>query len=79
MIDWMPLCLFAGAVLSVLLSGFLHRTRSLWALLSAVCVVAAVLSGLALGMALSELLSPVLALCAAAMAALLFGKGGGGG
>ena len=79
MIDWMPLCLFSGAVLSALLSGFLRSARPLWALLSAVCAAAAVLSGLALGMALSDLLTPVLALCAAAMAALLFGKGGGGG
>ena len=79
MIDWIPLCLFAGAVLSALLSGFLRGTRALWALLSAVCVVIAVLSGLALGMTLEELLTPVLMLCAAAMAALLFGKGGGEG
>ena len=76
MIDWMPFCLFSGAVLSALLSGFLYKTRSLWVLLSAVCVVAAVLSGLALGMTLGELLTPVLAVCAAAMAALLLGKGG---
>ena len=76
MIDWIPLYLFAGAVLSALFSGFLRGTRSLWALLSAVCVVIAVLSGLALGMTLDELLTPVLAVCAVAMAALLFGKGG---
>ena len=76
MIDWIPLCLFAGAMLSALLSGFLRGTRSLWALLSAVCVVIAALSGLALGMTLDELLTPVLAVCAAAMAALLLGKGG---
>ena len=79
MIDWIPLCLFAGAVLSALLSGFLRGTRSLWALLSAVCVVTAVLSGLALGWTLDELLTPVLVVCAAAMAALLLGRGGGGG
>ena len=76
MTDWIPLCLFAGAVLSALLSGFPHRTGYLWPLLSAVCVVAAVLSGLALGMTLGGLLTPVLAVCAAAMAALLLGKGG---
>ena len=76
MIDWIPLCLFAGAMLSALLSGFLRGTRSLWALLSAACVVIAVLSGLALGMTLDELLTPVLAVCAAARAALLLGKGG---
>lgn len=79
MIDWMPLCLFAGAVLFALLSGFLRGTRPLWALLSAVCVVIAVLSGLALGQTLDELLPPVLTVCAAAMASLLFGKGGGEG
>ena len=79
MIDLIPLCLFSGAVLFALLSGFLHRTRPLWALISAVCVVIAVLSGLALGMTLEELLTPVLAVCAAAMAALVFGKGGGKG
>ena len=79
MIDWIPLCLFVGAFLSALLSGYPGRTRSLWALLSAVCAVIAVLSGLALGMTLGELLTPVLAVCAAAMAALLFGKGGGEG
>ena len=79
MIDLMPLCLFAGAVLFALLSGYLSKTRALWALLSAVCVVIAVLGGLALGMTLEELLTPVLAVCAAAMTALLFGKGGGEG
>ena len=79
MIDWMPLCLFSGAVLFALLSGFFRGPRTLWALLSAVCVVIAVLSGLALGMTLEELLTPVLAVCAAAMAALVFGKGGGKG
>ena len=79
MIDWIPFCLFAGAVLFALLSGFLYNTRSLWALLSALCAVIAVLGGLALGMTLGELLTPVLAVCAAAMAALLFGKGGGKG
>ena len=79
MIDWMLFCLFAGAVLSALLGGFLSGARSLWALLSAVCAVVAVLSGLALGMTLEELLTPVLLLCAASMAALLVGKGGGGG
>ena len=79
MIDWIQPCLFSGAVLFALLSGFLRGTRSLWALLSAVCVVIAVLSGLALGMTLEELLTPVLAVCAAAMAALVFGKGGGKG
>lgn len=79
MIDWVPFCLFAGAVLFAVLSGSLRRSRPLWALLSAVCVVIAVLSGLALGIALDELLTPVLTVCAAAMAALLFGKGGGEG
>lgn len=79
MIDLMPLCLFSGAVLSALLSGFLRKTRPLWALFSAVCVVCGVLSGLALGWALENLLTPVLAVCAAAMAALIFGRGGGEG
>lgn len=79
MIDLLPLCLFAGAVLFALISGYLSKTKALWALLSALCVVLAVLSGLALGMTLDELLTPVLAMCAAAMAALVFGKGGGRG
>ena len=79
MIDVIPLCLFVAAFLSALFSGYLNRIRPLWALLSAVCVVIAVLSGLALGMTLEELLTPVLAVCAAAMAALVFGKGGGKG
>ena len=78
MIDWIPLSLFSGAVLSALLSGFLRKTRPLWTLLSAVCTVIAVLSGLALGTALKDLLTPVLAVCAAAMAARVFGRGGGG-
>lgn len=69
-------CLFGGAVLFAALSGFLRGTRPLWALLSAVCVVVAVLSGLALGMTLEELLTPVLLVCAVSMAALLWGKGG---
>ena len=72
-------CLFGGAVLSAALSGFLCRTRPLWALLSAVCVVTAVLSGLALEWTLEELLTPALAVCAAAMAAMLWGRGGGEG
>ena len=79
MIGFVPLCLFVGAVLFALLSWFFYRTRSLWALLSAVCVVIAVLSGLALRMTLEDLLTPVLVVCAAAMAALAFGKGGGEG
>ena len=79
MCDTAVLCLFVGAVLFALLSGFLRKTRPLWALLSAVCVVLAMLSGLALGMMTEELLTPVLAVCAAAMAALVFGKGGGEG
>ena len=49
MIGLVPLCLFVGAVLSALLSGYLPRPRPLWALLAAVCVVVAVLAGLALG------------------------------
>ena len=79
MTDWIPLGLFSGAVLSALLSGFFRGTRPLWALLSAVCVVCGVLAGLALGAALEDLLTPALAVCAAAMAALLFGRGGGEG
>ena len=79
MIGIMPLCLFFGAVLLAALSGLLRGTRPLWALLSAVCVVVGVLAGLALGQTLEDLLTPMLAVCAASMAALVFGKGGGEG
>lgn len=79
MVEPVPLGLFAGAVLFALLSGHLSRLRPLWALLSAGCTVCGVLAGLALGRTLSDLLTPMLIVCAAAMAALLFGKGGGAG
>ena len=79
MSDIAVFCLFGGAVLFAALSGLLRGTRPLWALLSAVCVVCGVLAGLALGRTLDGLLTPVLAVCAAAMAALILGKGGGGG
>ena len=76
MSDTAVLCLFGGAVLSALLSGFLYRTRSLWTLFGAICTVCGVLTGLALGWTLDNLLAPVLIVCATAVAALLFGKGG---
>ena len=79
MSDIAVFCLFGGAVLFAALSGFLRRTRPLWALLAAVCVVVGVLAGLALGRTLDGLLTPALAVCAAAMAALFFGRGGGEG
>ncbi|MBR1779935.1 MAG: hypothetical protein IJ751_00840 [Oscillospiraceae bacterium] len=72
-------CLFGGGILLAALSGLLRRRRALCALLAAVCVAVGVLAGLALGTALETLLTPVLLVCAAAMAALLFGRGGGHG
>ena len=72
-------CLFGGAALSAALSGLFRKTRPLWALLSAVCMVCGVLAGLALGRTPGDLLTPALAVCAAAMASLLLGRGGGGG
>ena len=75
----MPLCLFGGAALFAALGGFLRKTRPLWTLLAAVCVVIGVLAGLAMGRTLDDLLTPVLAVCAAAMAAPLLGRGGGEG
>lgn len=72
-----PALFGAGAGLA-LLCGLLPKGRPLWALLAAACTAAGVLTGLALGWGLDGLLSPVLAVCAAAMAALRFGRGRGG-
>lgn len=72
---WIVLSLFCAGAICAALCGFLQWGRSLWALLSAVCTAAGVLSGLALGWGLDRLLAPVLAVCAAAMAALRFGRG----
>lgn len=72
-----PALFGAGAGLA-LLCGLSPRGRPLWALLAAVCTGLGVLSGLALGWGLDGLLAPVLAVCAAAMAALRFGRRGGG-
>lgn len=79
MTDMAVICLFGGAAVFAVLGAFLKKGKSLWALLSAVCVVGGVLTGLALGETLDALLTPVLLVCAAAMAALLFGTGGGEG
>ena len=79
MIEFMPLCLFAAAVLLALLAGFLRRGRSVFALLAALCAGAGLLSGLALGRGLEELLPPLALVCAAALAALVYGKGGADG
>lgn len=72
-----PALFGAGAGLA-LLCGLSFRGRPLWALLAAACTGVGVLAGLALGWGLDELLVPVLAVCAAAMAALRFGRGGDG-
>ena len=69
-----PLYLFGAGALSAVLCGLLKRGRPLWALLAAVCTQSGVLAGLALGSTLRDLLTPVLLVCAASMAALLFGK-----
>ena len=67
--------LFGCAALFAALSGWLGKARPLLALLAALGVVFGVLAALTLGWTLAQLRSPVLAVCAAAMAALLFGKG----
>lgn len=72
-----PALFCAGAGLA-LLCGLSPKGRPLWALLAAACTGLGVLSGLALGWGLDGLLAPVLAVCAAAMAALRFGRGGDG-
>lgn len=72
------LCLFGGAAVFAAMTVFWKKGRSLWALPAAVCVASGVLAGLVLGQTLPELLTPVLAVCAVAMAALLWGRGGGG-
>ena len=69
--------LFGCAALFAALSGGLTKARSLLALLAALGVLVGVLVALTLGWTLARLRSPVLAVCAAAMAALLFGKGEG--
>lgn len=79
MTDMIVLCLFGGGTIFAALGAVLKKGSFLWALLAAACVVIGVLAGLALGQTLEELLTPVLAVCAAAMAALVFGKGGGEG
>lgn len=75
---WIVLSLFGVGTICAALCGFSRWGRPLWALLAAVCTAAGVLSGLALGWGLDRLLAPVLAVGAAAMAALRFGRGGGG-
>lgn len=75
---WIVLSPFCAGAICAALCGFLQWGRSLWALLSAVCTAAGVLSGLALGWGLNGLLFPALAMCAAAFAALRFGKEGDG-
>ncbi len=75
--DIIIFCLFGGAVLFAVLSGILKRWRPLWALSAAVCIVFGVLTGLTLGWTPDRLLPPLLVVCAAAMAALFLGKGGG--
>ena len=77
MTDAVSVCLWGCAVFFAALSGFLHRARPVCALLSAVCVVVGILFGLARGLTLERLLSPMLAACAVAMVALLFGNEGG--
>lgn len=79
MTDMIVLCLFGGGTIFAALGAVLKKGSFLWILLAAVCVVCGVLSGLALGWTLDDLLAPVLAVCAAAMAALLLGRGGGEG
>lgn len=79
MSDTVAFCLFGGAVLFVALSGLFRKARPLWTLLTALCVVSGVLTGLALGLTIDELLAPVLLVCAVSMAALLLGKEGGRG
>ena len=72
------LCLFGGGAAFAALCGLLRRGRPLWAALAAVCAGTGMLAGLALGWTLDGLLTPLLAVCAVSMAALLYGKGGGG-
>ena len=79
MTDIIVLCLFGGGALFALLGALPSGARPLWALLAAACVVAGVLASLALGLTLAQLQGPVLAVCAAAMAAMLLGKGDGQG
>ena len=69
--------LFGCAALFAALSGWLGKARPLLALLAAMGVIVGVLAALTLGWTLTQLRSPVLAVCAGAMAALLFGKGEG--
>ena len=73
------LCLFGSGTVFAALGAFSKKGKSLWALLTAMCVVSGVLAGLALGRTLNELLTPVLLVCAVSMAALLWGRGGGEG
>ena len=77
MTDLIVLSLFGGGTVFAALGAILKKESFLWHLLAAVCVVAGVLTGLALGQTLSDLLTPVLIVCAAAMATLLLGRGGG--
>lgn len=63
------LCLFGGGTVFAAMTAFLKKGNPLWALLSAVCMICGVLTGLTLGWTLDKLLTPVLAVCAAAMAA----------
>ena len=73
------LCLFGSGTVFTALGAFLKKRKSLWTLLAAVCVVSGELAGLASGQTLTELLTPTLVVCAASMAALLWGRGGGEG
>ena len=69
MLELMP------ASLLTLLAGFLGRGRSVLTLVAALCAGAGLLSGLALGWTLEDLLPPLALTCAAALAALCFGRG----
>ena len=77
MMDILTLFLFGAGTVFAALCGWLKRRRPLWAFLAAACTLMGVLAGLTRGLALSGLLTPVLLVCAASMAALLYGKEGG--
>ena len=77
--DIVVLCLFGGGAFFAALGAFLRKKSALWALFSALCVFAGLLSGLALGKTLKELVPPLALVCAVSLAALVYGKGGADG
>lgn len=77
MIDLLPLLAFGAAALCALLSALARRSGDFLRLIAGLGLVLGALSALALGWPLERLRGPVLAVCAASLISLRFGRGSG--